>query len=145
MREDSNGIRKFCFAFENPKNTVKMPSFVVHMQEMNEMTGIGTMNRDAAVEEFRKLRRRRDNESRVYGVTLIKELRGGGTKPVLITKIIVSSNERGTNSEICVPLDNTNKLKSTYLVYVEASNDYGTSEPSKSFLLTEDGIMHPAK
>ncbi|CAK5067162.1 unnamed protein product [Meloidogyne enterolobii] len=111
--------------------------------------GTDTINsRDAAVEEFRKLRKRSENKSEqiLYGVTLIKELRGGGTKPVLITKIIASSNERGINSEICIPLESiTNKSKSTYLVYVEAINDYGTSEPSKSFLITEEGVMHPAK
>nr|CAD2140418.1 unnamed protein product [Meloidogyne enterolobii] len=146
MKEVGSGNRRFCFTIENPKNTLKIPSFVVHLQEMN--VGTDTMNsRDAAVEEFRKLRKRSENKSgQLYGVTLIKELRGGGKKPVLITKIIASSNERGINSEICIPLESiTNKSKSTYLVYVEAINDYGTSEPSKSFLITEDGVMHPAK
>uniref|UniRef100_A0A914M8Z4 Ig-like domain-containing protein n=1 Tax=Meloidogyne incognita TaxID=6306 RepID=A0A914M8Z4_MELIC len=146
MKEVDSGNRRFCFTIENLKNTVKIPSFVVHLQEMN--VGTDTMNsRDAAVEEFRKLRKRSENKSgQIYGVTLIKELRGGGKKPVLITKIIASSNERGINSEICIPLESiTNKSKSTYLVYVEAINDYGTSEPSKSFLITEEGVMHPAK
>lgn len=55
-------------------------------------------SRDAAVEEFRKLRKRSENKSgQLYGVTLIKELRGGGKKPVLTTKIIASSNERVKN------------------------------------------------
>ena len=41
MKEVGSGNRRFCFTIENSKNTVKIPSFVVHLQEMN--VGTDTM------------------------------------------------------------------------------------------------------
>jgi hypothetical protein len=124
--ENSATGMKLCWKVSD--NTQTGVTYSVHLKETPEMMLSGDVSLFVpSGEHIPSQRTPRDTLVMVAHESVVNE-------QIDFHEISPDSIKKGSNSDLCINLDDL-KVNTRYVTYVQASNDYGTSEPSKPLFI----------